>query len=216
MRVEGEERVRKWRVARLAFPTPPLADVWRSCRTGHWPRVHAWQVGTPARRARGTPRAPFSEASTTPPPLLSTSLSPHYLAQVGDAQHKHDGVQDVGLAGPVEPLCGERKSECGRRERQAAREKKRPNAACAHPLFAAASLSPLSLPSPPHRDGVEVPVKFGHDHALGVRLEAVDGDLLNVHGGGRARELCFVRSPPPKGQESEDERAPERCFYLIL
>jgi hypothetical protein len=39
-----------------------------------------------------------------PPPRLSLSSSPSHLGQVGDAQHEDDGVQDVGLARPVETL----------------------------------------------------------------------------------------------------------------
>lgn len=59
-----------------------------------------------------------------------------------------------------------------RRGRRSARRFARPHARAPRSLFI------LS-----HRDGVEVPVKLGHDHPLGVRLEAIDSDLLDVHGG---------------------------------
>ena len=56
------------------------------------------------------------------------------LREIGDAQHKADGVQDVGLAAAIEP-----------------------------------------------RNGIEEWVKVWHIHARCVGLEALKGDLLNVH-----------------------------------
>jgi len=57
-----------------------------------------------------------------------------HLTQVCNAQHKTDGVQDVGLSTAIQA-----------------------------------------------RDGVEVGIKIGHHDPLGVRLEALDGDFLDVH-----------------------------------
>ena len=78
---------------------------------------------------------PLKSAAVTRSALGGPKQPGTRLRQVGDAQHEADGVQDVGLAGAVEP-----------------------------------------------GDGIEKGVEARHHRALGVALEAVHHNLLNVHG----------------------------------
>lgn len=74
------------------------------------------------------------------------------LAEIGDAEHEADGVQDIGLAATIQT-----------------------------------------------GDGVEVRVEVGHDHSVGVRFEALDCYLLDIHRGALPLTPALAGSAMPQG-----------------